>query len=181
VERDDGTIIAEGTHLRLMRRGNWEYVDRKHTGGIVAIVALTDDGRILLVEQQRHAVNRRCIELPAGLAGDEPAARNEPLVAAARRELLEETGYEADSFDLLTEGPPSAGLTTEQISFYRARGLRKVGSGGGDESEAITVHEVPLSGIDRWLAARAVEGLLIDPKIYTGLYFVGCCFGGRGQ
>lgn len=180
-ESDEGTVIAEGAHLRLMRRHGWEYVDRKHTSGIVAIVAVTEQGRLLLVEQFRHAVDRRCIELPAGLVGDPPAARDEPLAAAARRELLEETGYEASDFELLTEGPPSAGLTTEHISFYLARGLRKVGSGGGDASEAITVHEAPLKGIDGWLAARATEGLLIDPKIYTGLYFVGCCFPGRGQ
>jgi ADP-ribose pyrophosphatase len=172
VERGEATIIAEGRHLRLMQRGGWEYVDRRRVSGIVAIVALTESGRLLLVEQYRHAVNHRCIELPAGLAGDGPDHPDEPLVAAAQRELLEETGYEARDFELLTEGPPSAGLTTELISFYRARGLRKVAPGGGDESEAITVHEAPLAEIDGWLAGRAAAGLLIDPKVYTGLYFL---------
>mgnify|MGYP001296041203 CR=1 FL=1 len=163
--------IAEGRHLRLLRLGNWEYVERRDTSGIVAVVAVTDDDRVVLVGQFRAAVSRRCIELPAGLAGDSAEHRDEDLVAAARRELLEETGYEAERFEHLCAGPPSAGLSSEVITFYRAHGLRRVGTGGGDADERITVHEIPLRQADDWLKREAAAGALIDPKVYTGLYF----------
>src|SRR5437588_9174907 len=109
--------IADGKHISLVKRGSWEYVTRKGISGIVAIVAVTDDGRMILVEQFRPAVGKNVIELPAGLAGDDHGAQNmsngEELIDAARRELLEETGYEAQSMELLTEGTPSAGITDE--------------------------------------------------------------------
>jgi ADP-ribose pyrophosphatase len=110
------------------------------------------------------------IELPAGLAGDVPEDADEPLEAAARRELVEETGYEATNLERLFEGPLSAGMTTEVVTFFRATGLTKTGAGGGDGSESITVHEVPLAEADRWLAGQAAAGKLVDPKVYVGLY-----------
>ena len=115
----------------------------------------------------------RVIELPAGLAGDAPGQAGEDLAQAARRELYEECGYEAGQLELLTEGPPSAGLSSEYISLFKATGLRQTGPGGGDASEAITVHKVPLAEVHAWLEARRGEGLMIDPKVYAGLYFAG--------
>jgi ADP-ribose pyrophosphatase len=116
-------------------------------------------------------LERRIIELPAGLAGDSLEQFGEPLVEAALRELLEETGYSAGEMVLLTSGPPSAGLATEIVSFFLARQLRRTSAGGGDHQEDIVVHEVPLSEIDAWLKNKAAEGLLVDPKVYAGLYF----------
>jgi ADP-ribose pyrophosphatase len=165
-------IVAEGRHARLVRERGWEYVERTAGHGIVVIAALTAEGRLLLVEQFRRPVGRRVIELPAGLAGDAPGHQDEPLAAAARRELIEETGYDAATFSPLAVGPPSAGLSAEIVTFLRADGLRRVGPGGGDPSEAITVHEVALAAVDRWLAGRAREGVLIDPKVYAGLYLI---------
>src|SRR5215217_1288754 len=89
------TTIAEGKRVRLVRRGDWEFVTRKKSSGIVAIVAVTDDYKLVLVEQYRPPVAKSVIELPAGLAGDEAGHEQEDLLTAARRELLEETGYEA--------------------------------------------------------------------------------------
>jgi ADP-ribose pyrophosphatase len=113
------------------------------------------------------------LELPAGLAGDSPGAAGEALLEAARRELLEETGYAADRWQWLLEGPSSAGLTSESFHLFLAQDARKVAAGGGDASERIEVVVTPLEGIDQWLAAERRAGLVIDPKIYTGLYFVG--------
>ena len=115
----------------------------------------------------------RVIELPAGLAGDEPGTQNEQLIEAARRELLEETGYESSCWEYLTEGPSSAGLATEAFVIYLARDARRVGAGGGDANEDIGVHVVPLDGIEVWLKDRRRDGVVIDPKIYAALYFVG--------
>lgn len=165
-------VVAQGRFVRLARRGSWEFAERFGVGGVVAIVALTPEDRVVLVEQHRIPVGARVVELPAGLAGDKPEHAGEPLETAAQRELLEETGWAAGSLERLSEGPPSAGLTTERITFFRARELRREGAGGGDGSEDIEVHELPLEGIDDWLAERERAGRLVDPKVYTGLYFL---------
>lgn len=165
------TVLFEGHFLRLKKEGRWEYVERCKTSGIVAILPVTDNNELILVEQFRVPVNQRVIEIPAGLAGDIEGSENEDLAEAARRELLEETGYEAQTMDYLTEGPPSAGLSTEIVTFFRARGLRKVSAGGGDGSENIQVHVVPLAELDSWIATKRKEGCLIDYKIYVTLYF----------
>jgi ADP-ribose pyrophosphatase len=165
--------IAEGRHLRLVSRGGWEYAERGRVTGIVVIVAVTPENKVILVEQNRPPVGGRVIELPAGLAGDVAGAESEDLAEAARRELLEETGYAAESFTLLFAGPPSAGLSSEVLTFFRAKGLTKVAAGGGDDSEDIQIHEVPLENITQWLLERAkTQGIFIDPKIFAGLFFV---------
>jgi ADP-ribose pyrophosphatase len=164
--------LANGRFVRLVKRDGWEYVDRVDSSGVVIIAAVTDDERLILVEQHRTPVEASVIELPAGLAGDLPGAADESLAAAAHRELLEETGYEAERMVRLTSGPPSAGLSTEIVTLYRASGLKRAGPGGGDHTEDITVHEVPLSHVCRWLEERANGGALLDPKIYAALYFI---------
>ena len=166
-------ILATGRFLRLVRRGHWEYVERVNTTGAVVIVAVTADNRLLLVEQFRLPLGCPVIELPAGLAGDSPQSRGEDLCEAARRELLEETGYAARDMLYLTDGPSSAGLSTEEYTLLRAVGLARVGRGGGDESEAIVVYEVPLADVPAWLDAQRQAGKKVDPRIYAGLYFVG--------
>jgi ADP-ribose pyrophosphatase len=170
---DDEGVLHEGRFIRMVRRDGWEYVEHPGISGIVVVVAVTDDGKLLLVEQLRRPVQRRVLELPAGMVGDLPGQRDEDFTLAARRELQEETGYDAASFERLMAGPYSPGRSSDLYTFYRARGLRRVGEGGGDEHEDIVVHEVPMEGIDAWLEARSAEGLLIDPKIYAGLYFIG--------
>ena len=167
-------VLAEGRFLRLLARGHWEYAERTTASGAVAIVA-TIERRLVLVEQFRIPMDRPVIELPAGLAGDVPEDLGTDeaagLANAARRELLEETGYEAGQMRLLASGPPSAGFVERSgQAFFHATELRKIHSGGGDPHEAITVHEPPLAELDAWLRARAAAGALIDPKIFAGLY-----------
>ncbi|HVZ86127.1 MAG TPA: NUDIX hydrolase [Polyangia bacterium] len=164
-------VLAKGRYLTLLDEHGWEYVTRGNVTGVVVIVALTPEGKLLLVEQPRTALHKRIIELPAGLVGDLEAG--ETLLAAAGRELVEETGYAAREMAFLAEGPVAVGLSDEVLTFFHARDLSRVGPGGGDETEDITVHEVPLPGLRRFLAARAAEGLAIDPKIYAGLFLLG--------
>jgi ADP-ribose pyrophosphatase len=125
-----------------------------------------------LIEQFRPPVGKRVIEIPAGLAGDETGHEMEELAAAARRELLEETGYEAKTMKPVGEGPPSAGICDEVIAMFVATGLTKTGDGAGDGSEDITLHEVPVSRVPAFLKRKAREGCLIDLKVYGGLYFL---------
>jgi ADP-ribose pyrophosphatase len=167
------SLLFEGKHLRVKSEGRWEYVERCKAKAGVVIVALTPEDKLVLVEQFRIPVHARVIEFPAGLAGDLQEHQEEELEVAARRELLEETGYASDQWQCLTDpGPPSAGLSNELVVFFRARNLHKVAAGGGEESEAITVHEVALRDLMEWLEHQARQGVLIDPKIYAGLYFL---------
>ncbi len=164
-------VLGDGKHSRLVSSNGWEYVERKNATGIVGIVAVTPEGQLLLVEQFRPPVGRHVIELPAGLAGDSDDTVGEHLAEAARRELEEETGYTASSMVQLSKGPPSAGLSSEVVTFYLARGLKRIGEGGGDGSESITTHFVPLDHADAFLRNALADGRLIDPKVYLGLYF----------
>ena len=164
-------VLGSGRYLTLLDDAGWEYVVRPNVKGIVVIVAITDDEKLLLVEQHRPAVGNRVIELPAGLVGDIDAG--ESLIVAAERELVEETGFAAGEMVALAEGPIAVGVSDETISFFHARAPRRVGAGGGDASEQITTHEVPLGELRRFLADRAAAGLAIDPKIYAGLFLVG--------
>jgi ADP-ribose pyrophosphatase len=138
----------------------------------VAIVAITDDRRLLLVEQFRVPLSKYVIELPAGLVGDTPGEQHENLADAARRELIEETGFEAADMQWLAAGPSSAGLTSEVVDFFLAIRPKRVSAGGGDHHENIVVHEVPLDGAPQWLAERSQAGMLVDPKVYAGLFLV---------
>jgi len=164
-------LIAETPHLQLVRRGGWSFVRRKSTTGVVTIVPVTDQQEVVLVEQYRPPVETSVIEFPAGLAGDMTGAEDETLEAAAQRELLEETGFEATRWTRLFSGPSSAGLTDEVITFFLATGLRRCHAGGGDASENIQVHLVPLATVESWLAERVAAGCLIDSRLFSGLYF----------
>ena len=167
---DDTGLIAAGRHLELRHRGGWEFAARTTATGVVVIVATTDAGELLLTEQYRPPVASRVIDLPAGLAGDLHDDPAESLETAARRELLEETGYAAESLQLLGSGPSSAGLTSEILTFFLASGATRQGPGGGDASEDIRVLKVPVDGIMTALNQLAGDNTLLDPKIFAGLW-----------
>ena len=158
--------VFEGKHIVVRKRDGWEFVERKKAKEAVAVIAVTDDGKLILTEQLRRPVDARVIDWPAGLIGDE--GNNDPA-KTARRELEEETGYVCDSVELVASGPTSPGITSEIVHFYRASGVRRRGKGGGVGGEDITVHLVPSEKIEEWLRAR--RGVLIDLKIWAGLHF----------
>lgn len=167
---DTPETMCEGKYLRLVRRGRWEYAERTTVGHAVIVIAMTPERKLLFVEQFRVPMQARTIEMPAGLVGD--TQDDDTLEEAARRELLEETGWRADDVRVLMVGPTSAGMSNELVAFVRARGLTRVHAGGGDETENITVHEVPLDDAPRWLAAKMADGYSLDPKLWAGLYLV---------
>lgn len=163
--------VYEGKWLRLKKRGRWEFAERTNAGGMaVIIVAATPEGNLLFVEQDRIPVEGRTIEMPAGLVGDIEAG--ESIELAASRELLEETGWQASRIDLLMVGPTSSGMSNERVAFVRARGLVRVHAGGGDDSEQILVHEVPIAEAPAWLAAKMAEGYQLDAKLWAGLWLL---------
>ena len=125
--------------MRVRVCGTWEYAERLNSPAGIVIIAVTPEDRLLLTEQYRVPMQKNVIELPAGLAGDEQYG-GEESVEAARRELREETGYEAAQWEQLMGGPTSPGLSNEVVIFFRGRNLRKVCSGGGTGDEKIHVH-----------------------------------------
>ena len=164
--------LCNGKWLRLKRRGRWEYAERTNPGGGVMIIAVTPEERILFVEQYRPAIECMTIEMPAGLVGDVASSADESAVDAAHRELVEETGYRAGRIDFLMAGPTSAGMSNEILAFVHARDLVRVEQGGGDETEEITVHEVPRREAAAWLIEKINAGYSIDPKLFAGLYML---------
>lgn len=171
-QKHKAVVLKEGRFLRFLRHEEYEYVERNNCTGIVIIVPVTDEGQVILVEQYRLPVNSRVIEFPAGLVNDICGAQKETLSKAAKRELLEETGYQATRMTKLLEGPVSGGSTSDMVTMFLAQGLKKTGKGGGDATEMISIHEVPLKRTARWLRAMERKGFLIEPKVYAGLYFL---------
>lgn len=164
--------LGEGKYYSLVREGTWEFITPQCFSDVVLIVPLLDDGRIVLIEQFRPPLGRNCIEIPAGLVGDGDSRDGEDLLQAARRELIEETGYDAANLELVLRGAPSPGSNTLEIGFVLATGLTKIAAGGGlaHEGENITVHEVLLAEADEFLADCAQSGYSVDIKTYVGLY-----------
>lgn len=154
--------VWQGKYLTVRVDGTWEYVVR--TGGVGAAVIVAIDGAdVILVEQYRVPLGARCLELPAGLVGDESAG--ETIEAAAARELEEETGYRAAAIERLGDFCSSPGMTSEAFALVRATGLTRVGDGGGTPQEDITVHRVPLAEIARVVAEKRTMGVFIDAKL----------------
>jgi ADP-ribose pyrophosphatase len=139
----------------------WEALERVGIGGIVVMVGITPSGTVLLEKQFRPPLGRDVIELPAGLV--EPG---ENMEEAAKRELIEETGWAAKQLDFLAEGPISTGASTESLRAYLCTGLEHVGKNGGDDNEIIEVIEVPLNGAQEFLLDRQKQGMLVDLKVF---------------
>jgi len=171
VEAAAETLYA-GKWLTLKQRAHWEFVERNNPQGAVIIVAVTPDDRVLFVEQYRVPIRQLTIEMPAGLIGDAGHDGDVDAADTARRELEEETGWTCGRVELLHSGPSSAGMSTEMMHFVRALDLRRVGHGGGDETEDIIVHEVPRNDAGTWLRAMVAKGYSIDPKLFAGLWFL---------
>ncbi|MDQ1063769.1 NUDIX hydrolase [Stenotrophomonas sp. SORGH_AS_0282] len=164
-------VVYEGKYQRMVVRGLWEYSERTHAGGLAAIIiAVTPDDNVLFVEQFRVPLQANTIEMPAGLVGDIDAG--ESIEDSAVRELEEETGWTAEHAEVLMIGPTSSGASSEKIAFVRATGLRRVGEGGGDASEDITVHEVPRARAAAWLVEKMGQGYQLDAKLWAGLWMI---------
>jgi ADP-ribose pyrophosphatase len=161
-------VMWEGKFVRALRRGKWEYASRANNIGAVVILA-EFEGKLILVEQPRVAPDCRCVELPAGLVGDEdPGASVE---STAVKELEEETGFTADRIESLGEFYSSPGMLSEGFTLVRAHGVRRIGEGGGDENEDIKVHLVPRGEINNFLEQKRAEAIGVDAKLLLLLNF----------
>jgi ADP-ribose pyrophosphatase len=167
-------IIHEGRYLRVVRVDNWEYVERTTGKDVAYIIPVYVDNKVpylIFIKEWRIPIQKYVIGFPAGLVGDMDGG--EDIEVAASRELTEETGYSAGRMRLMCSGPPSAGLSDETLHFYLADQLEKVGSGGGDDTESISVYKIPLDEVQTWLDKQSQdEDIVIGPKTYIGLYWI---------
>ena len=164
---DDEEIVWQGRFITAKTRGKWEYVSRAR-GIKAAVILAVDDSHVLLVEQFRVPLGANCLELPAGLIGDDTAG--EAIETAAARELEEETGYRPARIERIGEFYSSPGMVSESFYFVRAHGLTRVGEGGGVDGENITVHRVALDQVTAFAAAKRAEGCVIDAKLLMLLF-----------
>ena len=163
---EEEQIVWQGRFVVAKTRGKWEYVSRARNIR-AAVIQAVEDGQVLLVEQFRVPLDRVCIELPAGLIGDDDGGADESPETAAGRELEEEPGYRAAKIETIGEFWSSPGMVTESFTLLRATGLTKVSLGGGTAGENITVHRVALAGLEEFLATRRAMGNAIDVRLLT--------------
>lgn len=155
--------VWQGRFITAKKQGRWEYVSRARGIRAAVIVAVDDDRHLLLVEQYRVPLGRVCLELPAGLVGDE--TDGEAVEIAAARELEEETGYRPGRIESFGEYFSSPGMVSESFTLVRAHDLVRVGEGGGVEGESITVHRVKLAEVPAFVADCRARGMAIDVKL----------------
>ena len=151
-------IVFEGEHLRFVNKhfktgsiveGIWETIERKniYNNGAVVIVALTRERELILERNWRAALESFVIQLPAGLCDKEGESEEE----AARRELLEETGYKAEKLISVITTPICPVLTSTRANHFFAPEVEFVGQESKDICEEIEVLKVPLGKLDDFL------------------------------
>ena len=161
-------VMCEGRFVRLVKRGKWEFASRARNISAVVILA-EHEGKVILIDQPRVPLGARCVELPAGLVGDEDP--NATVEATAIRELEEETGFTAARIEVLGEFYASPGMVSESFTLVRAHGVRRIGEGRGDDNEDIHVHVVARADIPNFLEQKRAEGFGIDVKLLIFLNF----------
>jgi ADP-ribose pyrophosphatase len=160
--RGDAPFAIRLDHISAPSHPDAEFgrVVVEHPGAAI-VLAVDDDDRALVIQQYRHPVGIRFVELPAGLL-DGP--EEDPL-AAAQRELLEETGYTASRWEQLVSTYPSPGILGERHHYFLARGLTHVPDRGGfelvHEEAEMTMSWAPVTELrDGVLAGQLTDGPL---------------------
>ena len=165
MSEDAEQIVWAGKFVTAKVKGKWEYVSRSRGIKAAVILAIDEADHVLLVEQFRVPLGKSCLELPAGLIGDDDSTPDEDAATAAVRELEEETGYTAARMELVGEFYSSPGMVSESFTLLRAHGLSQIGPGGGTDGEDITVHRVALSALPQFIETARARGLGIDVRL----------------
>ena len=161
-EGEAAETVWQGRFIQVHKEGRWEFVSRTRSVSAAVILAV-DEGHVILVEQYRVPIGARCLELPAGLVGDEE--EGEEVETAATRELEEETGYRAGRMESLGRFFASPGMSAEGFTLLRATELERVGAGGGVPGEDIEVHRILIDQVPEFVESKRAEGAAIDVKL----------------
>ncbi len=151
--RKDKVLLPDGS------QSTREYITHP---GAVAVLALLDNGNLLLERQYRYPLHREFIELPAGKIDE-----GEDILVCAKRELLEETGYVASEWTHLTTAWPCIGYADECMEYFLARGLKHEGR-QLDDGEFLEVFDLPLAEALEWVR----QGKIDDSKSIIGLLWL---------
>ncbi len=151
--RKDSVLLPDGS------TSSREYITHP---GAVAVLAMLDNGKLVMERQYRYAPQREFIELPAGKID-----HGENILITAQRELLEETGYVASEWTHLTTAWPCIGYADERMEYFLARGLTHQGS-NLDEGEFLEVFELSLSEAIEWIRL----GKINESKTIVGLFWL---------
>jgi ADP-ribose pyrophosphatase len=164
----DSTLSYDGNFLKVRKDharmpdgsvSSREYINHP---GAVAILALLDNGKLIMERQFRYAPRREFIEIPAGKID-----QNEDILLTAQRELLEETGYVAREWLHLTTAWPCIGYSDERLEYFLARGLTQQGQ-KLDEGEFLEVFELSMAEAIDWVK----QGRINDSKTIVGLFWL---------
>lgn len=164
----DSRVMYDGGFIRVCKdkvqlpdgsTSTREYITHP---GAVAMLALLDNGKLVMERQYRYPLHRDVIELPAGKIDE-----GEDILICAQRELLEETGYVAREWTHLTTAWPCIGYSDENIEYFLARGLTHVGS-KLDDGEFLEVFELSLEEAIDWVR----QGKISDSKTIVGLFWL---------
>jgi 8-oxo-dGDP phosphatase len=165
------SILAQGKIVTLRRDTvvlpDGDVVDREvvEHPGAVAVVAMDESGRVLLIRQYRHPVGATLWELPAGLRD----VAGEPLLDTARRELLEEASYRANDWALLTDYLSSPGITNERLRIFLARDLIIVPPA---QREYVPEHEEAYLAV-AWVALEDAVRAILAGELHNGVAMAG--------
>ncbi|HRV81812.1 MAG TPA: NUDIX hydrolase, partial [Planctomycetota bacterium] len=156
------------THwIRMLRIGHWDYVVRPQSENCVGILAITPEDEIVLIEQFRIPLQKRVIEIPAGIVGDEPEHLGESLADTARRELLEETGYRAGSLHALPGFYPTGGISAHYAHAFWAKDCVWQQPTQHEDAEQIFVRLFSRGEIEALLdAGRLADAFTALPLLY---------------
>jgi 8-oxo-dGTP pyrophosphatase MutT (NUDIX family) len=152
--------------VRSPRTGDTNEVLALHFPAWVLVVALTPEEEVVMVRQYRHGTEQVCLELPGGLVDAEDAS---PAVAA-RRELMEETGYQVQTLDPIGQCFPQPAVLTNKCFFFLARGAERIRKAKLDEGEDLEIIKVPLKSIPALIEKNEIDhGMVLLAFFYFWL------------
>lgn len=162
-------VVYRGKWIEMINDDGWEYHNYVRGSSSVIIPSMTIDGKYIFVEQYRKPLQSACIEWAAGIVGDEN--ENESVLDAAKRELLEETGFVSTMNTQFIDMPMAAspGASSAKVYFVLCPLCKKVADGGGIDNEDIIIHIIEKNEVVEWLEEQAYEGKCVDSKVYTGI------------
>ncbi len=160
----DGKVIKVFNDKVQLQNGKTAYREVVEHFQVSAIVAVDDENKVIIEKQYRYPIGKEIYEIPAGLIDE-----GETPIEAAKRELLEETGYAAESWQEITSFYPSAGMHDELVHIFLAKGIKKVAEQQLDNDEVLSFELMDLDELLKKIGKKEI----VDGKTVVGLLMYG--------